>query len=157
MEIRLATLNDVDSISQLYHEFWQHIRSTQPQYNKKGLEDGYYPSSMILDKDSDIYVALTHGKMVGFVHINECPVDPLDCLVENRYDKYAEIVDFVVSAPYRNAGVGSKLMDAIKTWCKNRNLEYIQLFSLANTNDAIGKFRQKGFTIMFLTMRCKIR
>ena len=47
MEIRLATLNDIEQIRLLNHEFWVYNARLQPEYYKDAEESGAYPKSVI--------------------------------------------------------------------------------------------------------------
>ena len=120
MEIRLATLNDIEPMCRLYHEFWQYNADLQPIYYKVGNESGGYPKNTIISEKSDIFIAVENNTIVGFIHIKEAQTPPFDAFVKHNY---AEIIDFITTAAYRKKGIGSNLMDAAKQWAKERNLD----------------------------------
>ena len=58
---------------------------------------------------------------------------------------YAEIIAFMVTASHRGQGIGAMLIDAAKQWSKTRNLDYIELFSLTNAEEANSFYDNKDF------------
>ena len=126
MEIRTATLDDIEQICQLYNEFFAYNAKLQPEYCKEAKENGNYPKSTITDDKSDIIVA-----------------------IENNI-----ILDFIVTASCREKGVGAKLMDEAKKWTKTRALDYIELFALNNAIEANRFYEKNDFVTVSHTMRC---
>ena len=153
MEIRVAALNDIEPICQLYNEFFAYNASLQPVYYKAGKETGRYPKSIIASEDSDIFIAVDDGKIVGFIHIRETQTPPFDPIVQY---KYAEIIDFIVTEAYRNKGVGSKLIGITKEWARTQKLNYIELFVLSNAEDEYRFYEHKDFVTVSHTMQCPL-
>ena len=153
MEIRLATLDDISAICLLYHEFWHYNAGLQPEYYQEATESGEYPRSVITEEKSAIFLAAENDEIVGLIHVRESQTLPYAPIVQHRY---AEIVDFIVTAPYRTKGIGAKLMDAAKQWGKTRNLDYVELFVLSNAERAFLFYEQKGFATVSHTMRCPL-
>ena len=153
MEIRLATLNDIEPICRLYNEFFTYNAELQPKYYKAGKEYGGYPESVIKSSDSDIFLAVEAGSIVGFIHVKEAETPLFDSIVAH---KYAEIIDLIVTASYRRKGVGSLLMNAVKKWSKVRNLDYIELLVLSNAKGEIQYYEHEGFDIASHTMRYEL-
>ena len=153
MEVRLATLNDIEPICRLYHEFWQYNADLQPAYYKAGKEGGEYPRSTITGEESDLILAVDNETIVGFIHVKETRTPPFDAIVQH---KYAEIIDFIVTAPCREKGIGSELMNAAKQWSKSRNLDYIELFVLSNAAKEFHFYENKDFVTVSHTMRCTL-
>jgi ribosomal protein S18 acetylase RimI-like enzyme len=142
VEIRVATLSDVKRLCNLFDEFFAYNAELQPEYCNASKESGKYPESVIEDAGADILVAIENGVMVGFIHIQESKTPPFESVVPHDY---AEIMAFMVSAMYRQGGVGSKLMDAAKDWSKARNLDYIELLVLSNAKEANNFYSHYGF------------
>jgi len=67
---------------------------------------------------------------------------PYDAVAPHNF---AEIMAFMVTVSYREQGVGSLLIDASKQWSNARNLDYIELFSLMNAEEANSFYDSKGF------------
>lgn len=153
MEIRVATLEDVTSICELYNEFFEYNSSLQPEYYRPGKEMGSYPKSTIENKESDIFVAVEDNKIYGFIHIKEAKTQPFDALVQH---KYAEIIDFIVTSSYRRRGIGTMLMDSAKQWDKSRGLKYVELIVLSDAKGEKLFYEQVNFKTVSHSMRCPL-
>ena len=125
MKIKLATLNDIESISLLNHEFWCYNADLQHEYYKKAKESGDYPKNVIINEDSDIFLAVENDKIVGLIHVRESQILPYASIVQH---KYAEVIDLIVTETYKRKCIGSLLINAAKKWSKLRNLDYLELF-----------------------------
>jgi len=150
MEIRLAVLNDIEQICELYHEFWEYNADLQPQYYKSATETGGYPRSVIENTDADLFVAVENEFMVGLIHVRELQTPQYDVFVHH---KYAEVVDLIVTASNRRKGIGSALMDAAKNWSRARDLDYVELFVLAEASGEIQFYERENFKTVSHTMR----
>ena len=146
-------LEDIKQICGLYNEFFKYNEKLQPEYCKAGIESGVYPKSVIESSNADIFIGIENNVIIGFVHIKEAQTPAFDSVVPHNY---AEIIDFMVTASHREKGVGSRLVDSVKMWCKQRNLDYIELAVLSNAKEAICFYEQKNFTTTTHIMRCTL-
>ena len=153
LEIRFATLEDIEQICCLYNEFFSYNEGLQPEYCAKVKESGEYPKSIIASENADIIIAVENNFIVGFIHIREAQTPPFASIVPH---KYAEIIDCIVTSSYRGKGTGAKLIDAAKEWGKARTLDYIELFVLSNAKEAFHFYEQNDFTTVSHTMRCPL-
>ena len=153
MEIRLAAISDIQPICELLNEFFQYNANLQPEYCRAGKELGSYPESIIKGEDADIFIAVDAGSPVGMIHVREAQTPPYDSVVPHRY---AEVIDFIVTATHRRRGIGALLMAAAKEWGKARNLDYIELFVLSNAKGEQLFYDSEGFKTVSHNMRCKL-
>jgi len=143
MEIRPAVSNDIEALCSLLTEFFTYNAALQPAYYKAHNESGEYPTKSIIESEnSDFLVAVENDAILGFIHIIQMETPSYCSLVPH---KYAEIELFMVTALHRKQGVGSKLIDAAKQWSKDRNLDYIELFSLSNAESANNFYNNNNF------------
>ena len=98
MEIRLATLNDIDAIRLLNEEFWKYNAKLQPDYYVEAKDPGDYPRSVIDSEDADLILAVDNEIVVGLIHVKETNTLPYAPIVRHRY---AEVIDFIVTASRR--------------------------------------------------------
>jgi len=133
MELKIATVNDIEALCPLLTEFFAYNAQLQPLYCNAAVENGEYPKSIIESENSDFLIAVDGDSIVGFVHICQMETAPYDAFVPYGY---AEIIAFMVTATCREKGIGSLLIDYAKKWSKDRSLDYIELFSLVNANEA---------------------
>ena len=150
MEIRLATLDDIENLCNLVTEFFAYNAKLQPNICNAAIENGKYLEVVIQDEQADIFIAVDNGDIVGFMHIMVSATPPYDSLVQH---KFVEIMAFMVTASCRRKNIGSKLMDAAAEWGKARNLEYIELVALANAEAANAFYQHYGFKTEAHVMR----
>ena len=65
VEIRLASLDDVEQIQRLNEEFWRYNAELMPYYFQAGRDTGEYPRKMVSGKDSDLIIAVENNAIVG--------------------------------------------------------------------------------------------
>lgn len=98
MNIRLATLVDLQMISKLLTEFFAYNANQQPENYVATTESGQYPSAVINSNTGDFIIAEMSNEIVGLVHVEEDSTPPYPSV---KYHKYACIVDFIVKEQFR--------------------------------------------------------
>ena len=151
LAVRVSTAGDIDGVRLLNEEFWRYNAKLQPDYYCPAKDSGDYPKSVIESMDSDIIIAIENEKVVGLIHVRESKTLPYAPIVQHRY---AEVVDFIVTASHRRKSIGTKLMDAAKEWSKARNLEHIELFVLSEATGERLFYEKEGFMTVSYNMRC---
>ena len=150
MEVRLATLDDTEALCILLDEFYAYNARLQPAYCHADNEQGDYPKTMIESDNSDFLLAAEGNAVLGFIHINQTQTPPCGSIVPHNY---AEIMAFMVTAPRRGQGIGAMLLEAAKQWSRTRNLDYIELTSLANAKEANSFYDNISFSTVSHTRR----
>lgn len=150
MEIKLATLNEVQQIELLYEDLFLKMSNFQPKYMQPAKQDVEFIRKIINEKGSDVIIAEIDNCTVGFLLIQELITPSYACMVEH---KYAFITDIIVGTNYQNQGIGSALLLEAKKWAKNRNLDYIELNVLSENIGAFSLYERQGFNEMSRTMR----
>ncbi|MEK5332624.1 GNAT family N-acetyltransferase [Lysinibacillus sp. FSL W8-0992] len=153
MQIKIATLNEIDEIECLYQELFTEMSNLQPKYIKPAKQDVTFVQNTINNKDSDILIADIDNRTVGFLLIQETTTPPYSCIVEHQY---AFIVDIIVGSHYQNQGIGSTLLSEAKKWAKNRQLDYLELNVLTENIGPITLYEKQGFLDMNHTMRLEL-
>jgi len=153
MEVRVATINDIEALCPLLTEFFAYNAGLQPVYCNAAVEYGDYPKNIIRNDDSDFLVAVEGGIIYGFIHINKMKTPPFDAVVPHNY---AEIMAFMVTEIHREQGIGIKLIEAAKEWSRVRNLDYIELVSLINADPANAFYDKNDFTTAMYLRRYTI-
>ena len=78
MNIRLATLHDIDAICPLYQQFYETNSKQQPMYYCNAEENGSYPKGVLNGTNGDIFIAETQNEMISFIHV-EAHTIPFRC------------------------------------------------------------------------------
>src|SRR5712672_3551107 len=109
MKIRKATTADVDTLSVLfdkYRMFYGKISDTKAA--KEFLVE------RIIRKESEIFVAVENGEMMGFVQLY-----PL--FSSTRLKRLWLLNDLYVDEPFRGRGISKALIEEAKKLCRETN------------------------------------
>ena len=150
MNVRLANSGDIRAISLLYQKFYDYNAKQQPEYYQAVEESGKYPESVITGNNGDIFVAETSDEIIGFIHVEEDKTAPFSPVAPH---KFACIVDLYIEHEYRKLGIGKALLEHAKTWAKDRNLEYLELFVLEENQIGRSFYEREDFKTASRTLR----
>ena len=152
MKIEKAKIKDIDEIKQLYQVLFLDMANLQPEYFKAAKQDEKFLKMIIESDDSDILVA-KNQKIIGLVLVQKQQTPPYSCLVEHSY---TYLMDLVVDVDFRGQGIGKQLIESVKNWTLERNLEYIELNVLSENKKAINLYKKINFKEKMKTMRMKL-
>lgn len=134
MRIREATKNDFDSVSKLHHELDKMEVRWHP-YPVPGIDSSRrWMKRKFGKRDAIVFVAEDAGNVVGFLY---GWIEKRD--YHYRSKKFGVCSDLFVSADYRRAGLGRKLVKRFEDWCRRKRLKYLEL-STNFKNEAARKF-----------------
>lgn len=152
MEIREAVVKDVDQIALLYSEQFGVMADLLPYLNQRGSQSRQFIEDSIINDDSRIFIAEDDTGIIGFVSVFAKESAKFDFRVQH---KYAYVMDIITTKKYRGKGIATRLMDKVKKWAKERNLDYIELSVLAN-NPAVEFYKKLHFEESVRTMIYKL-
>lgn len=137
------------SVCLLFVQLQQHLVSIDPEHIQTLCEPYYnkycdYVLQLIEHHCGKMYLAIDNGKIVGLTagYIEE--KDEEDKLT-NRCPIRGVISELVVDRLYRNAGVGSLLMDSIESYLKNQKCEYIVVNVFEPNQDAYQFYQSRQY------------
>lgn len=150
--IRKATIEDLKCIQELNNDLFK-------------LEKANYDSTLIenwpLSKDGEEYftdlinnhyviVAILNNEIVGYLagSINE------KCSYEEI--QYGELNNMFINENFRGYGIGKKLIDSFKNYCKDNNIDNIKVTASYKNKDAINFYKKCDFSEFDLTLTMKI-
>lgn len=144
IEIRKATISDLKFIQELNHKLFL---KEYEEYDKAlicdwpfGEEGTEYFKERIEKDNGCALVAVADGKAVGYM------VGAI--LKRERYrniSKFAELENTLVLTEHRSKGIGKKLYEKFKEWCKSKNVQKICVEPTAQNTRAIEFYRKHGF------------
>ncbi|MGM9849314.1 MAG: GNAT family N-acetyltransferase [Bacilli bacterium] len=150
--IRRARSEDLNIIQELNNDLFK-------------LEKANYDSTLIenwpLSKDGEDYftdlinnhyviVALLNDEIVGYLagSINE----------KGSYEEiqYGELNNMLIKENCRGYGIGKKLINSFKNYCKENNISNVKVTASYKNQDAINFYKKNGFSEFDLTLTMKI-
>lgn len=147
--IRTATLNDLSVLK----GFEQGIVKAERPFDESIKPDpvSYYDlAELITGEQSEIYVAIKDGKIVGSGSIK---------LKRSRHyqdPEYHAYLGFMfVPETYRGKGINKLIMTALLDWAKRRGLTEIRLTVYSDNAPAIRAYEKAGFDHYMTEMRLR--
>lgn len=154
--IRKATLNDLDSLVELYGEMELHIRQlpADPLFtlgsNWRDLTKRYFTEFSSRD-DKLVLVAVKGTDIVGFLTAMVTTTLPI---FEQR--NYGLLNDMFVKQEHRRKGVGKRLLAAATEWFEQRHVRRLELRVEASNSEAITFYETHAFKIRSHTLKREI-
>ncbi len=142
MEFRLANLNDLPEIKNMY------LRLVN-KMNKNGIDiwDEVYPSEFILDdiKKKRFYVFVSENFIVGGFAL--CSLnDGSECIKWSEESDNVLYIDRLgVNVDYAGKGIGSMLLRDALNVARDKNVKFLRLFVVDYNKPAIRLYEKFGF------------
>lgn len=125
MIVRFATVSDRENIFHLLDELIEEVNqrgSFAPKTVDNPTERVAIFNALIERSDVKIFVVEDEKKLLAVADIFILPI-------VRRGSYHVHIEDFVVTKSLRSKGIGTYLIDAIKSFCKEKNIKVIKLTS----------------------------
>ncbi len=126
MEIRKATLAD-PALAEFFDGSLRCKAELQPGQYRPAPQDMEFVQAGILQENADILVAEEQGKLLGMVSLFAEETNQRPYRV---FQRYVELNTIYVLPEYRSRGIGTSLMNAAKSWAKERGISTIELMAL---------------------------
>jgi GNAT superfamily N-acetyltransferase len=147
LKIRKAKLDDLKTLL----EFEQGIISAERPYDPTLKEDEihYYDiEKMILASDVEILVAEIDAVIVGSGYARIATAKPY-----LNHENYAYLGFMFTNPNYRGKGVNSKIIEALKNWCRSLDICELRLDVYNQNPSAIKAYEKVGFKKHLINMR----
>lgn len=152
MDIRRANLNDLDIICELNNQLFklekENYDSTLVDNWPLTNEGKEYFEDLI--KNHYVIVALLNDKIVGYL------AGTIEEKESYELIQYGEINNMLVTEECRGTGIGRKLIDNFKEYCKNHSINNIKVVASFKNKDAINFYHKNGFEDFNLTLTMNI-
>ena len=135
VDIRLARDADVVELVPRYEWLFAPPGSRPPAWDPNAAEGRLH--EVIRSDRSDAIVADDHGSIAGFCTIY------LDIL-SVRFGQRAWVEDLAVAPDRRSLGIGKSVLDAAKTWARERGASHLELDSALARQDAHRFYDREG-------------
>ncbi len=149
MLIRTYEPSDRPAVLALHKELQAYERPLRAlRSSKPDVSDAYVREfeELLADPNCDatLFIAEKEGTIVGFAFCL-AEEDILDDPPEQVY-----LQDLMVTQAARQTGIGRALVDAVRGFAHERNINRINLMVLADNQDALAAYRAMGFEVAIL-------
>ena len=146
---RIANINDLKDILNLYKQLISFHVELEPNFFKNGTQSKTFVKDILYDPSCCIILACADNEIVGFVVLQI--EKSIDLKMLKKY-KYVYLTDIVVSKDYQNRKIGSTLIKYSIDWARKNKVDYLELNVWNSNVDAIRLYKQFGFKHKISTM-----
>ena len=139
MIYRLATVHDAECLAEC---FWNHVDedgSLNPAEKDDYIRDCLEHIRNRLGIDLFCWVADVSGRIVAHIFIIITYKVPKPGKINPKWGRLSTVRTI---PEYRNQGVGSALMDKVKTWCREQHLEELVVWP---SEESVSFYERAGF------------
>lgn len=153
--IRLITIEDVQRVNELYFALFKLTSETEPYYHKPTYQNEDFLKSVVDQHNGFVgYVYEKDDLIIGFVIAQLQASPPYECFKQLNA---VYLMDIVVDEHYRGHGIGAKLMNKVKDWGLQNEVDYLELSVLAKNEKAYQLYLREGFVPYNISMRSKLK
>lgn len=151
--VRDAVPADRKAIAEIYRTLFEAMSNLQPQYIQAAEQDPDFILKIITESKKDILVAQCGVQLLGFALVLMTHTPPYRCFVPHPY---ADLLDLAVLPDARGNGLGTLLLQAVKSWAKAYGADYLELGALSNNQGAVRLYEREGFRECLKTFRASL-
>lgn len=151
--VRDAVPADRKAIAEIYRTLFEAMSNLQPQYIQAAEQDPDFILKIITESKKDILVAQCDVQLLGFALVLMTHTPPYRCFVPHPY---ADLLDLAVLPAARGKGLGTLLLQAVKSWAKAYGADYLELGALSNNQGAVRLYEREGFRECMKTFRANL-
>lgn len=151
--VRDAVPADRKAIAEIYRTLFEAMSNLQPQYIQAAEQDPDFILKIITESKKDILVAQCDVQLLGFALVLMTHTPPYRCFVPHPY---ADLLDLAVLPAARGKGLGTLLLQAVKSWAKAYGADYLELGALSNNQGAVRLYEREGFRECMKTFRASL-
>lgn len=152
MKVRLATIKDLEVISDMNRELFGH----DSEFDKhlvadwpKGQEGQVYFSARIMDDDKACFVIESGASVLGYLAGSLAPDSTRNGLV-------ASLDNMFVHEENRRRGFGALLFSAFKEWAQEKHAVRISVSAYLGNKRALSFYTSNGFQPLAETLEVEI-
>lgn len=142
MNYRVATIEDAEKLDNLLSKLIEDEKNNYDDSIESTIVKGFY-KNMISRENTIIYLCEDDSFIVGYIY----------AIINGRKGK---IDALFVEKDYRNKKIASNLIEYIKNWFKEKNINDIEISVLSKNTIAKKLYNKKGFITFKETMKLEI-
>lgn len=141
--IRLATRRDVPQIVRLWEELMDYHRERDPLFTRAHNGSDLFHRFLEQNIDNDaacVLVAEAKDEIVGYCQgmLDRHPPALAD-------PDYGQVIDFMVTADHRHAGIGRRMFEALREWFRREGVRRIEVRHSTFNDEASQFWPHMGF------------
>jgi len=143
VDIRKAVMEDVPAIIEIWKELMDFHKGLDAIFSRSATgHEGFaeFLTSNMEKEDSCVLVAADGEHIVGYCQACISKYPPV--LVR---EKYVEIFDMAVTKKYQRQGIGRMIIDALRRWYADKDVDRIELKYLTANKSAEEFWTKMGF------------
>ncbi len=155
MNIRLATVDDVAGLAQVYVESGRHHAAIDPLIHREPSEVEAVERirAKLADAEATTFVAEEHGEIVGLLELRLDVPSTSGAILQMPPTAH---VGISVRESRRNQGIGTALMQFAESWATNQGRSMMSLTTSSANAGAIRLYERLGYESYGLAMRKRI-
>ena len=143
VEVRKATIKDVDDILRLNFELFKKERREYDKLLDMSWTYGEgkkYFQRRIIRKDGFVAVAEHKGKCGGYL------CGGIDKMESYRIQKkHAELENMFLERKFRGQGIGRRIVEMFFDWCRKNRVEYVSVSASFANSEGVHFYEKLGF------------
>ena len=143
--IRIATLDDYDTICNLLKESDEHHAAILPDYFRQHSQPSRardWMASYVESDDAEVLLAETESRTIGCMMLKTIALPKFPRFIVRCMVNIEEIV---VASESRGCGFATALLNEAKAWAIARKITRLQLGVWVANTDAVRFYKKKGF------------
>lgn len=154
MMIRKAQTTDLAGIQNLYTLLFQHLETLEPEYLQEATQDEAFIESAIRGENNFTLFVLEEEEVIqGFAMAQLQDSPPYAVFVPQRC---VYLMDLVVLPTTRGKGYGTALIEHVKNWGIENQVDYFELTVMHRNQQAIALYEREGFRPFSQSMRMRL-
>lgn len=150
IECRAAVISDLP----ILFDFEQGIIRAERPYDST-LKDGHFNyydiKAMIESVDTEVIVAVHHEEVVGSAYVSIRKSKPY-----LKHTQFGYLGFMYVKPEFRGLGVNNKIINAIKSWARAKDIKELCLDVYVKNLSAVKAYEKAGFEPHLVNMRMEV-
>ncbi len=142
MELRLAIMDDLSQLKNMYKEIIKNMNS-----NNINIWDEIYPCEFFqLDiENNQLYILLDNDEIISAFTLSYSNIGDDSVNWKDNTARALYIEKLGVNVKYLRKGIGSIVLNKVMELSKEMNVEYLRLFVVDENYPAINLYKKAGF------------
>jgi len=153
MHIRTATEKDITSIRWLLDEQNVFHSELLPAFFRVSPTEESRVRKVLEEADADFLIAEEEGELLGLAELHRKATKDLPILVQKAY---VYIQELIVAEGHQGRGIGTEMMEAIRTWARERGAPSLRTSVVPSNDRARAFYARHGFVDTMVSIEADV-